>query len=109
MSKRPPGIPSNILQNTLQREASPTQRLASDVADQVCNSTQLNSLEQFKTKGLMAGGAALAADGFRRLVTKDEDGKTHRIRGAVQTVVGAGVFTAALNYERSHKITGLER
>lgn len=70
----------------------------------------LNVLKEQATKenGVMAGGAVVAADGIRRAVTKDDDGKRHIIRGAVQTAVGAGAFAAALTAKRGNG-EGFER
>jgi hypothetical protein len=54
-----------------------------------------------KENGVMAGGAVLAADGVRRAVTKDADGKRHVARGAIQAAVGVGAFSAALISKRN--------
>lgn len=54
-----------------------------------------------KENGVMAGGAVLAADGVRRAFKKDENGKRHVVRGAIQTAVGVGAFSAALITKRN--------
>ncbi|MCH2547262.1 MAG: hypothetical protein MK052_06615 [Alphaproteobacteria bacterium] len=60
-----------------------------------------------KEKTVMAGGAALAADGVRRAVTKDCEGKRHVVRGTVQAVVGTASFAAAV--ATSRKSSNVER
>lgn len=59
-----------------------------------------------KHKGAMIGGAAVAADGFRRMVTKGEDGKRQIAKGAVEAGVGIGTATAAVLSQRSKAASG---
>lgn len=57
--------------------------------------------ENVKQNGLLAGGAVVAADGVRRAFKKDEDGKRHIGRGAVQAAAGAGLFAAGVLAKRN--------
>lgn len=74
--------------------------IAAEAADNVSKllreSSRNSNVENIKGKGLAAGGAVVAADGIRRLAKKDEDGKRHWVRGASQTAIGVGLFTAAV-------------
>lgn len=56
--------------------------------------------ENIKENGLIAGGAVVAADGVRRGLKKDEDGKRHLGRAAVQAAAGAGMFAAGVIAKR---------
>lgn len=57
--------------------------------------------ENIRENGLLAGGAVVAADGARRAFKKDEDGKRHVGRGAVQLAAGAGMFAAGVLAKRN--------
>lgn len=57
--------------------------------------------ENIKQNGLLAGGAVVAADGVRHMTKKDEDGKRHMGRGAVEVAAGVGLFTAGVVAKRA--------
>lgn len=69
--------------------------VAAEAADNV-NRLLRETNRDIKGKGIAAGGAVMAADGIRRLAKKDEDGKRLWMRGASQTAIGVGLFTAAV-------------
>lgn len=58
-------------------------------------------LAKMKEHGLMAGGAVAAVDGVRRIAKKDEDGKCHVVKGALEAGAGVGMFTAAVLARRN--------
>jgi hypothetical protein len=63
-----------------------------------------------KENVVMAGGATIAADGIRRAIQRDDEGQRHVVRGVVQTVVGVGMFAAALANRRERvDIQALQR
>ena len=60
-----------------------------------------------KDKGLMVGGGVLAADGARRILKKDADGKRHVLKGAVEAAAGAGLVAAGIAAHKAGKAEGV--
>lgn len=56
---------------------------------------------KMKEGGLMVGGAAATVDGVRRIAKKDENGKRHVVKGALEATAGVGMFTAAVLARRN--------
>lgn len=74
---------------------------AGEVVGKLTKDMKPEQVAKLKEGGLVAGGTIATLDGVRRIAQKDENGKRHVVKGAVEAGVGIGMFTAAVMARRN--------